>query len=81
LKEKNHQVSLVKDIYSTAEVVLCWMGLHDDSLIQTMHWISIVAQERAELCADDILDPKTKAEFFNIRQSFTMQDKEWLGRC
>lgn len=46
LEEKNHQVPLMKDIYSQAEMIICWLGAPDKSTYSAMHWIEVVAKER-----------------------------------
>ncbi|VUC38080.1 unnamed protein product, partial [Clonostachys rosea] len=46
LKEKSHQVSLMKDIYSQSGVVLCWLGSPSDTIHGAMDAIETVARER-----------------------------------
>ncbi|KAM0426003.1 hypothetical protein ACHAPT_008632 [Fusarium lateritium] len=43
--EKNHQVPLMKDIYSQAEIVICWMGQPNDAIHRAMDWIDVIARE------------------------------------
>lgn len=43
--EKNHQVPFMKDIYSQAEIVICWLGPPDDKIHRAMHWIDVIARD------------------------------------
>ena len=47
--ERNSQVQLMKDIYSSAQVVCAWLGSEGDGSAMGMDFIKIVAQERAAL--------------------------------
>ncbi|KAH6869791.1 heterokaryon incompatibility protein-domain-containing protein, partial [Thelonectria olida] len=44
--EKNHQVPLMADVYSSAQLVLCWFGPANESIHKSMDWVELVARER-----------------------------------
>ncbi|KAJ3539807.1 hypothetical protein NM208_g5342 [Fusarium decemcellulare] len=54
ITEKNHQVSLMKDIYSQSGVVLCWLGLPSQPIHAAMDAIEVVAHERHIRDADGV---------------------------
>lgn len=43
--EKNHQVPFMKDIYSQAEIVICWLGPPDELIHRGLDWIDVIARE------------------------------------
>lgn len=53
--EKNHQVPFMKDIYSQAEIVICWLGPPDDQIHRGLDWIDVIARECSFAHDDDKL--------------------------
>lgn len=53
IAEKNHQVPFMKDIYSKADIVLCWLGPPSEPIFEAMNLMEIVARERLASGADD----------------------------
>ena len=53
VNEKNHQVPLMRDIYSQAKVVLCWMSPRRDDVVEALDVIDIIAEEREVRKADE----------------------------
>ncbi|KAI1035290.1 hypothetical protein LB504_006171 [Fusarium proliferatum] len=51
-EEKNHQVPLMGDIYSMADVVLCWLGLPCETVIRGMEAVQTIAWNRSIHGAD-----------------------------
>ncbi|RSL45980.1 hypothetical protein CEP54_014050 [Fusarium duplospermum] len=52
--EKSHQVPFMKNIYSKANIVFCWLGPPSKSIHKAMDAIEIVAHERRIRCADGV---------------------------
>ncbi|KAM6511811.1 hypothetical protein FALCPG4_016804 [Fusarium falciforme] len=53
--EKNHQVPFMKDIYSQAEIVICWLGPPDEQIHRGLDWIDVIARECSSADDDDKL--------------------------
>ncbi|WAO96693.1 HET domain-containing protein [Fusarium falciforme] len=53
--EKNHQVPFMKDIYSQAEIVICWLGPPIDQVHRGLDWIGVIARECSFADDDDEL--------------------------
>ncbi|KAL2672716.1 hypothetical protein Neosp_013430 [[Neocosmospora] mangrovei] len=60
--EKNHQVPFMKDIYSQAEIVICWLGATDDKIHCAMDWVDVIARE----CSFTDDDENLQDAFHNI---------------
>ncbi|KAM5341260.1 hypothetical protein ACJ41O_015369 [Fusarium nematophilum] len=50
--EKKHQVPLMKDIYSLADIVICWLGPYNEDVFKAMDCIEVIARERCSRGSD-----------------------------
>lgn len=73
--EKNHQVTLMTDIYSQADVVLCWLGPPSDMIFRAMDNINLVARERKARKADEV-DPELPKMFLRLSDNLMRVDQD-----
>ncbi|RSL65835.1 hypothetical protein CEP54_004072 [Fusarium duplospermum] len=70
--EKNHQVPFMKNIYSQAEVVICWLGPPDDQVHRGFDWVDVIARE----CSFEDDDDKLQNAFDNLSLRKDSEDKD-----
>ncbi|KAF5001743.1 hypothetical protein FDECE_10876 [Fusarium decemcellulare] len=73
-KEKNHQVPLMKDIFSMADTVLCWMGPPKKIMFRAIDIIELVAHERA-VRGGDGLDDELQRIFIDLARNMQAKAK------
>jgi hypothetical protein len=74
LPERNHQVSLMKSIYSDASQVLIWTGKKDKNTLSVFSWFESVAQEEEEIISRE----STKDSFRHVS---TFINRPWFHRA
>ncbi|RSL60706.1 hypothetical protein CEP53_005371 [Fusarium sp. AF-6] len=70
--EKNHQVPFMKNIYSQAEVVICWLGPPDDQIHRGFDWIDIIVRE----CSFEDDDDRLQDTLDNLSRQKYSQKKD-----
>ncbi|KAF5530785.1 cytochrome P450 monooxygenase [Fusarium mexicanum] len=71
-EEKNHQVPLMGDIYSMADVVLCWLGLPSETVMRGMEAVQVIAYNRSTHGADR-KDPRLDAILCQLTHSLSTE--------
>ncbi|KAF5633204.1 cytochrome P450 monooxygenase cytochrome P450 monooxygenase [Fusarium sp. NRRL 25303] len=71
-EEKNHQVPLMGDIYSMADVVLCWLGLPCETVIRGMEAVQTIAWNRS-IHGADRKDPLLDASLSQVADSLSTE--------
>jgi hypothetical protein len=70
--EKNHQVPFMKDIYSQAEIVICWLRPPNDKIHRGMDWIEVIARECPFL--DDDENPQDTLHDLSLQKDSKSSD-------
>ncbi|RTE78457.1 hypothetical protein BHE90_007050 [Fusarium euwallaceae] len=70
--EKNHQVPFMKNIYSQAEIVICWLGPPDDQIHRGFDWIDIIVRE----CSFEDDDDRLQDTLDNLSRQKYSQKKD-----
>lgn len=65
IAERNHQVSLMKDIYSKASVVVAWLGLGNDSTTRMMQQFR-KARGRYRWLRSQVISSRSLKTFFDL---------------
>jgi hypothetical protein len=71
-EEKNHQVPLMGDIYSLADVVLCWLGLPSETVMRGMEAVQTIAYNRG-IHGADRKDPLLDATLCQVADSLSTE--------
>ncbi|KAF5637759.1 het-domain protein [Fusarium sp. NRRL 52700] len=71
-EEKNHQVPLMGDIYSMADVVLCWLGLPSETVMRGMEAVQVIDYNRS-IHGADRKDPWLDATLRRVTDSLSTE--------
>jgi hypothetical protein len=81
VQERNHQVSLMRDIYAAAEQVVIWLGLadaeSDAAFLAVNNWASTNDEKRKEGISLRVLR-QNHSFFFSLDSRFTWLSRIWV---
>ncbi|KAK0622759.1 heterokaryon incompatibility protein-domain-containing protein [Immersiella caudata] len=96
-EEKKQQIPLMREIYQTAEMVICWLGAHDETLERSLMTIArlgrlpmlLVPATVEELAQTSLKGPSAFAPGITTGETFcklllshqTDWEAEWIDRC